>query len=442
MSLRSLLGGIVAEAPPPVPYVSKWRNSLSGFGSRRAQNSKQEMELYGEIGTLYGVVSKLANMTSLVCWKLYKPSPDGDPEKRTEVTRHAAKMVWDRPNPFMPRQEFVEIGQQHLDLAGENFWVMNRAGITGVPFEMWPVRPDRMTPVESNTEFIAGYIYRSPDGEEIPLLREDVVMLRYPAPLDLFRGQSAVGALGDVLDAQTAASEWSAAFFRNSAQPGGIIAYDRRLQDEEFEEVTRRWRQQHQGVSNAGRVAVLEGATFTPMLYTQKDMQFVETRGVTKQEILDAYGFPKFGLGDVNDVNRASADASMALMSSTLTVPRLERWKAALNYDFLPQFGVKPGMLEFDYENPVPDDQETENATLTARVNAVVALVNAGADPAEACEACDLPLITFEKQQPQVIRVPSQIGQPAIEPGDGGDPNDGTGTGGTGADPAIEPAAD
>lgn len=422
MSLRSLLGGIVAQSAPPVPYNSRWRNSLGlGQPSRRGR-ADAEMALYAEIGTLYGVVSKLANMTSLVKWKLYRSAASGLDEDRVEVTRHAALMVWNKPNPFMPRQEFVEIGQQHLDLAGENWWVMNRASLTGAPLELWPVRPDRMRPVENNAEFIAGYVYRSPDGEEVPLRREDVIMLRYPAPLDLYRGQSAIPSLEDVLDNQSAQAQWSASFFKNAAEPGGIIQVDRRLTDGDFEEMTSRWASQHRGVSNAGRVAVLEQATFTPLSYTQRDMQFVESRGVTKQEILDAYAFPKFGLGDVDDVNRATAEASLALMSQTLTVPRLERWKSALNNEFLPQFGATTAGLEFDYENPVPPNQETDNATLAARVTAVVALVGAGADPAEACAACDLPEITFEKRQPEIIKVPSTTGRPALPPG--GEPAD------------------
>jgi HK97 family phage portal protein len=417
VSLRSLLGGIVAQSAPPVPYNSRWRNSLGlGQASRRGR-ADAEMALYSEIGTLYGVVSKLANMTSLVNWRLYRTAASGLSEDRVEVTRHAALMVWSKPNPFMPRQEFVEVIQQHLDLAGEAWWVANRASLTGAPVELWPVRPDRMRPIESNSEFIAGYVYRSPDGEEVPLRREDVIMLRYPAPLDLYRGQSAVSALEDVLDNQTAQAQWSASFFRNSAEPGGIITVDRRLTDADFEEMTTRWEAQHRGVSNAGRVAVLEQATFTPLAYTQRDMQFVESRGVTKQEILDAYAFPKFGLGDVDDVNRASAEASLALMSQTLTVPRLERIKGALNNDFLPQFGATAAGLEFDYDNPTPPDQELENATLTAKVNAVVALVAQGADPDEACDACDLPRISFTKPEPQVIKVPSQLGgEPADDP--------------------------
>lgn len=416
MSLKSLLGGITNSAPPPVPYISKWRSSLGGIGSVRGSRGRAEqMALYSEIGTLYGVVSKLANMTSLVDWKLWQKAKSGLEEDRIEVTRHAALMVWNRPNQFMPRQEFVEAGQQHLELTGEHWWVINRSALTGgTPIEMWPVRPDRMTPVESNTEFIAGYIYTSPDGEKVPLLREDVIMIRTPSPLDIYRGVGAVASLESDLENERTQSSWSASFFRNAAQPGGVIKVDRPLRDEEFEEMVTRWAQQHQGISNAGRVAILEQADFIPLVYSQKDMQFVESRGLTKQAILDAYGFPKFGLGDVTDVNRATANASLAMMAETLTVPRLERLKGALNNEFLPLFGATTAGLEFDYENPVPPDAETENATLTAKTTAFKTLLDAGADPDEAADVVGLPRMTVTKPEPKVVQVPAPPG---------GDPN-------------------
>jgi HK97 family phage portal protein len=282
---------------------------------------------------------------------------------------------------------------------------------------MWPVRPDRMTPVESVTDFIAGYIYTSPDGEKVPLAREDVIMIRTPAPLDIYRGMSAVQPLEADLDAQETQSAWASSFFRNSAQPGGIVKVDRRLGDDEFEEMTLRWAQQHQGVNNAGRVAILEQADFIPLSYSQKDMQFVESRGLTKQAILDAYGFPKFGLGDVNDVNRATAQASLALMAETLTVPRLDRLKAAANFEFLPMFGATAAGLEFDYVNPVPPDADTENGTLTAKSAAWKTLVDAGADPDEVSDVVGLPRMKVTKPEPKVVQVPAPTG--------GGDPNAG-----------------
>ena len=276
------------------------------------------------------------------------------------------------------------------------------------------MRPDRMRPVESNTEFIAGYIYTSPDGEQVPLRREDVIMLRYPAPLDIYRGMSPIPSLSADLDAETAQRSWNAAFFRNSAQPGGVVEVERRLQDDEFEEMTKRWESQHKGVSNAGRVAILEQAKFTPFHYTQKDMQFVETRGLTKQAILDAYGFPKFGLGDVDDVNRASANAALALIAQTLTVPRLERIKAALNFELLPMFGVAAKGLEFDYDSPVPPDAETDNATIVAKTGSLKTLTDAGFDADEACDVVGLPRMKFEKPEPKIMPAPG-----------GGAPDDG-----------------
>lgn len=405
MSVRSLLGGITNQQP--VPYVSRFRTAFSGGNPGRSRSRTQEMAQYSSVGTLHGVVSKLASTTSLVNWRLYQKAVSGLDEDRIEVTRHAALIVWNQPNPFMPRQELVEIGQQHLELTGEAWWVLVRSALTGgTPYEIWPVRPDRIRPVESNTEFIVGYLYTSPDGEQVPLRREDVIMIRTPAPLDFYRGESPIPALSTDLAGETTQSAWNAAFFRNSAQPGGVIEVDRRLGDDEWEELVTRWNQQHQGLDNAGRVAVLEQSRFVQMSYTQKDMQYVETRGLTKQSILDAYGFPKFGLGDVDDVNRATATASLALMAQTLNVPRLERWKSALNNDFLPTFGPGTKNLEFDYDSPVPPDAETDNDTLIAKTQALATLVAEGFDADEACDVVGLPRMKFEKPEPKIVQVP------------------------------------
>lgn len=401
MSMRSLLGGAAPRAlraSAPVPYVGRSRGNLLDMLNRgRRHGTTDELEQYGEIGTLFGVVSKLASTTSLVNWRLFQSAASGLEADRVEIVNSAKRQnpvikLLKRPNDFMPWQEFCETFQQHIDLTGKAWWIIVKA--MGIPVEMWPVRPDRMYSVPSVKDFIAGYVYCSPDGEEIPLKRDDVIMLRWPAPLDIYDGQSPLPALaGDIANEQ-AQREWSESFFENNATPGGIIKTGVRLGEAEFDELVDRWNRSHRGVSNAGRVAVLEQGDFVPLAYTQKDMQFVESRNFTKQAILDAYGFPKFGLGDVQDVNRASADASKAYMAESLSVPRLERIKAAINYELIPMFGLAG--QEIDYDNPIPDDQEVQNQTLTAKVNAVVALVDAGADPIEACNAVGLPVMAFD----------------------------------------------
>lgn len=362
------------------------------------------MAAFGRDGTLFPIVSKLANSVAQVDWRLYRVRSDArrvygpnDPQ-RTEVLVHPALTVWNKPNPFFTRQEFVETFQQHLDLTGEGWWVVGRdERMPGAgPTELWPVRPDRMAPVPSPTEFISGYMYRSPDGERVPLGREDVVQLRMPNPLDLYRGMGPVQAVLADLDSNRYSAEWNRAFFANSAEPGGVIEVQTSLSDPEFREMVTRWREQHQGAHNARRVAILEaGARWVSVQPTQRDMQFTELRKLSAEFIREAFGFPKFLLGTVDDVNRANAEASLAMYAMTCTVPRLERIKQALNTEFLPLFGAVGQGVEFDYCSPVPEDREADNAERASKATAAAQLVAAGWNPDDVLAAVGLPPMTW-----------------------------------------------
>jgi HK97 family phage portal protein len=386
------------RAQAPVPYTTKWssRNLFSFGGSRGRMDTHEELEQYGEVSTLFGVVSTLATSTALVNWRFFRKATSGLAEDRTEIInpkQSAPLRIWKQPNQWMTSTRFVETFQQHIDLTGKAWWVVARVG--SLPVELWPVRPDRIYVVPSRDDFIAGFVYCGPDGEEVPLKREDVIPLIWPAPLDVYDGMGPLGSLTADIGNEQAQREWSQSFFENSANPGGIISETGPLDDTQFDELVDRWNRSHRGTSNAGRVAILEQGKFTPLQYTQRDMQYVEGRQLTKQAILDAYAMPKFGIGDVQDVNRASAEASKAYIAESKTVPRLERIKDALNGPFLALFGMDE-THEFDYDSPVPPDQETQNGTLTAQVNAWAELVGAGVSPDDASDACGLPRMKYD----------------------------------------------
>ncbi|MFG2913347.1 phage portal protein [Kitasatospora sp. NPDC048298] len=393
--IRTLLNRAAVAPVPLAPTRS------SGFPTSWGQPSGMtaQMRAMGSVGTLFSIVNRTSTSAAQVEWKLYrKPTKPG--VERTEVTSHAALDLWNKPNPFMPRTEFVEVEQQHIDLTGEGWWVIARDPRSPIPLELWPVRPDRMDPVPSPTNHLAGYIYTGPDGEKIPLGLDEVIQLRMPNPLDPYRGMGPVQSILTDLDATRYSAEWNRNFFLNSAEPGGIIEVPNILGDAEFDQLRMRWNEQHRGVAAAHRVAILEAGRWVDRKFTQRDMQFAELRSVSRDVIREAYGMPAFALGEVADVNRATADASRVWFAEQMTVPRLERFRSALNFDLLPLFGPTAVGLEFDYCSPVPDDEEAENAEMTAKVNAVVALVGAGFDPAAACAAIGLPDIAFRGASP------------------------------------------
>lgn len=419
----SLVGKMLNRAP--VSYTSTKGSAFSVLGPSKSTRT-QQIQSMGANGTLFAIVDATSQGTASAKWHLYRKAKSGRDEDRVEVTSHAALDCLRKPNDFFTQQEMFESGQQHADLTGETWLVVARSPRSTIPLELWVVRPDRMEPVASPTNFLVGYIYNGPDGEKVPLKLDEVIFMRRPDPNDPYRGIGPVQSVLTDLDSAKYSAEWNKNFFLNSAEPGGIIKVDRRLSEDEFNEMRARWQEQHQGVAQAHRVALLEQGEWVERKYSQKDMQFVELRAVSREIIREAFRFPVSMLGTAENVNRANALAAEVVFGRWLLVPRLDRWKGALNNDYLPMFyppDIRPDQidLEFDYDRSsvVPDDKEADAAELKAKVDAAKILIDLGFDPAEVMEALCLPTLSYTKPAVPVPVAPQPApGAPAPDPGE------------------------
>ena len=394
----------------PVPMAPKnpgrtdFFNIVTGRGASTEEKMRRGMEQYGEVGTLFGIISRLSESCGLVDWHLYRKRTDArrvyrEVETRTEVIRHAALDLLANPNPLMDIVEFVETLVQHYDTAGEFIIVVEHGSIRAAgPIQAWPIRPDRMRIVTSDTEALTGYVYVSPDGERVPLLKEQVIHLRRPNPLDPYRGLGPVQSLGVKLDSNRLAAEYARNFFHNSAEPGGIIEIEDRLDDDEFRELVQRWREQHQGVANAHRVAILEQGKWVERKYSMRDMYFPELAELSREDIREAFGYPKGMTGATEDVNKAVADANERMFGRYLLRPRLRKLQTAFNI-LLTMFGDTGTGLEFDFEDPVPEDREADSADRITKAQGFKLLVEAGVDGASAAEVMGLPEMDWKRVQ-------------------------------------------
>lgn len=360
---------------------------MSSYGSE-LPDAERSYEAYGSVGTLFAIVSQIGNAFASTEWHLYRRTSVRDKKKRQEVLGHGFMTVWDQPNPFYTGRFFRETVQQHLDLVGEGVIILNKVG----PYvlEMWPVRPDRIKPVKHPKRFLTGYIYCGPDGEEVPLELDQVVQIKLPNPKDPYRGMGPVQTVLYEMDAARFGAQWNANFFINGARPGGIIKVDYRMNDKEWNEFVTRWRQQHQGVANAHRVAVLENAEWIDTNFSMTDMQFVELRNLPRELIREAFAFPKPMLGTVDDVNRANSEASKEIMATGQTIPRLSRWKDIVNVYLLPQF-ANGKTLELDYDDPTPVNSEQVNSDRNSQVTGYRNLILSGVHPDDASDTVGLP---------------------------------------------------
>lgn len=397
----------------PVPYVAQRDQRGSSFGLALATgNPAEALEATGRNGTLYAIINQISTGVAAVDWHMHRLTRDrGEtcelcgsgkdaPRGVTLIDEHPALSVWNRPNDFFTSQVFVESTQQHQDLVGESWWVVARLG--GRPIELWPVRPDRMAPVRDPRAFIRGYVYRSPDGQLVPLELNEVIFMRTPAPWDAYRGAGVVQTLLNNIYGAEYAAAWNTRFFQNSAVPGGIVEMPVHLSDTEWSEFQARWSESHRGVSNAHTVAVLEhGAKWIDVKYSQKDMEFPELRRAGREEIREAFAIHGQILGLSENVNRANAEAGEYGFAKRLEVPRLDRLRDTLNGPYLRLFGN--GMSKdyaFAYANPVPEDREAANAERTSKAQAFKTFIDAGADWDEALQVVGLPPMKRDPKPP------------------------------------------
>lgn len=395
-----------ADRGAPVPYGSRSVTGAFG-GSRGGASTERELAAQAAVSTVHSIVAAIAEDVSAVAWYLaLLPGPDsivapGGVGVVPEVVtwRHPAADLWNNPNPWFSRSRLVEVVQMHAELAGIGYLIVDRGPSgQGVPLSLWPVLPTRMQPVPDKDRFISGWLYTGPNGEQLPLEVGEVIPIPgTPNAADLYGGMSPVRPLMSDIEAVRYSSDYNRNFFLNSAEPGGIIEVPNNLEDPDFDRLQRQWNEQHRGVANAHRVAILEGgAKWAQRTPTFKDMQFQEMRELSSEILREGWRVSKTRLGQNEAVNRATAETAVYVNSRHITKPRCVRWKEALDYRLLPMFGAPGQGVQYIYDLQVPKDQQADDAERTSKANAASILRLAGWNADDVLQTVGLPPMRWE----------------------------------------------
>ena len=314
--------------------------------------TEQYLKMYGNLGWLFGTVSRIASAVADAKWSLYTQRNG----QRERVDDHVLLDLLHFVNPFQTGQELMELSQMYLDLVGECFWYLASNGV-GKPAEIWVIPPQRMKVVPSQREFIAGWVYEM-GTIRIPLDTKEIIQIKYPNPNDLYRGISPAQSITVDLQSELYASRWNRDFFYNDASPGTVLSYPEQITDAEYERLKEQWRGKHGGMGNAHKTAIISGsAKIEKTMISQRDMDFGELRRINRDVILAAYGVPYAILGGSESVNRANAEAAEFTFARWVVRPRLVRIREKLNEQLANRYDSN---LELDFADPVPENKDMQ----------------------------------------------------------------------------------
>lgn len=333
-----------------MPYSVTGRGYM--FEEYNSPNTLGQMQSYE--GWVYACVNKIAQTCAQTQLNLFEQKSDG----AEQIKRHNAIDLIEKANEFMTLYDLIELTFIYLGLTGEAYWYKER-GQGGQVIGLYPwFSPAHMRVVPGNDKFISGFVYRVPEtGEEVPFNGEDIVYFRFPDPLRRYRGMSPLKAAAMDVDTENKAKRFNWNFFKNSARPGGVLKTDKTLTQEVFDRIKVQFDNNHKGTDNAYRTALLEqGLDYQEVGFSHVDMDFIQQRTFSRDAILAIFGTPKAVLGIVEDVNRASAEASRYTFLKETITPLLRKFVGTLNEQLIvPDFGEE---LFFDFADLTPEDEE------------------------------------------------------------------------------------
>jgi hypothetical protein len=223
------------------------------FGGGMTQS--RMLQTYEKSLYVYVCVSKIAQKTASIDLELFRiKNKAGD---TTQIYVHPALDLLYRPNPEQSKGEFIERWMINKKLTGEAFILKVRNG-SGEVVELWNLRPDLMRVVKTNDGQVKGYEFTAA-GRTTLFEPEDVIHDMYPSPLDDWGGMSPLRSAETRVDTEEFASKYQRNFFLNNARPDFILSSDRKVSNDQKEEIRESWEKRHKGSDKGGRGAILEG---------------------------------------------------------------------------------------------------------------------------------------------------------------------------------------
>lgn len=374
MSFWANLFGTPAVKTQPVEHAPGWmlddaRNRA--FDIPDGSLLWHQADLYQRLSWVQAAVSAVAQTAAVVPFSVKRIAG----EQRRDIPNHPFELLLARPNPLQSRFEFLESVFSYRALIGNAYVWLNRADEHSAPSEMWVIPSYKIKPIPDGRLYLAGYEYDTGSGF-VTLPAWQVVHFKRFHPLNQFVGLSPIEALATVAVGDLKAQEYNTNFFGEyNAKVPGALAFADNINDSDWKQIKADVKTQNGGVRRSlmMRNVGQKGVQWVQMGMSQSDMQFLEGRTFTKEEI---YSIFAPGLSSVLAVNATEANAA----SGKGTFVEFAVWPALvavaekLTNDVLPAYDRRSALSLvgcFDDIRPKNRELELKEMEMFARFHSV-----------------------------------------------------------------------
>jgi HK97 family phage portal protein len=195
-------------------------------------------------------------------------------------------------------------------------------------------QPQYVFPIPDPENFVSGYSVEYPNTPKKLVEPQNMMWIRVPHPIDPYKGQTPLESAGLAIEFDYYSRVYNRNFVINDGRPGGMLVIKGDMEEEQSEEIARRFRgTTGSNIGGAGRITVLsaDDASFIDTSINQRDAQYTEARMQNKEEILLAFGVPESVIGNASNRTFANADVELEVFWRETMLPHLSLLERAFD---------------------------------------------------------------------------------------------------------------
>ena len=285
---------------------------------------------------VYRAVSLIAKSSASVPWVVQN--------SEGEHIDHYLSDLIAYPNPAISRQDVFELLISWLELGGNAY--LNNVKVGGKSTELWPVSPDRLTPVLSKniSEWIKGYALDQ--SQKVHFEPDEILHFKYFNPANPYEGIGPLQAVRKTVDIDVDQLSWNKSAMQNRGVLDGVFSFKKEFRSQKQADAVKESLNERyaggRGFGVVGSEAKYERTALTPV-----QMDFMASRQFNRDEIFIIFGVPPQYAGTQESSTYNNYQTSELIFWFQKIIPLLNDIKDTLNFFFKAELGEG---LHFNYD--------------------------------------------------------------------------------------------
>lgn len=335
-------------------------NILDFLTGNDLESEDTNFKSYTRVSWVYACVNVIASSISSAPLVFYKRKP-GKGRVLIERGTHELYDLFNPPKgPEVPSlRELLLRTYTHLGIDGICYWVfyLKRGKLSEVDLKS----KHQLFPVKNKAGRLIGWEERK-DGRTVATFDVKMVIpMKYYQPSDIYSGLSPLRAAMLSVEQERNIASWNSGFFKSGMRTPMVLETSKTLTPKQRAALRDDVQQFYSGSVNGHGAFIAEGGLkATPVPLSSKDIDFIEGKQLTREEICAVYGVPPAVVGIFRYSNYANTKEQRKIFWEQTLLPKMRSLTdniqinllnsdypdIEIDWDLNDVFGLRPDMTD------------------------------------------------------------------------------------------------